>query len=746
MDGQNRDENERIVIAGNDIVHKRSARKVLFAVAFTAVFLLSACSAIAMGAKADDTEKIFVEAMGEGVQSANPFIGIYDSDYMLYSYIYDYLMYPNQDGNATPNLAKNWWHMDGATAFASGSTQADLLNRNYTQWPQGSIWEYNLTEGVTWNDGAPFDADDVVFTIALQTGVNYPNFWAYQPYTKWIDHAQKMDQYRVRYYFTDRTSADNHPIPVAWGSCISLPIMPKHILQDLQPVNVAQDWKGVPAIGTGPFMGTDILQSEIIAKEKITLVKNPEWERGLGRIYNRTCEVDKLIMKFYSEEQVLVLDLKTKKIDATELTAINYLSLKNASDNPPELRLVSQFSSTVYTKISHFNFLIGGTAPGTLNPSRVDPAIHRATAIATDRDYIVNEIFRGLAIKGVGLLTPVFPKWYYDAWNDTKNNSWFNVTSGSGAPLYSYHDSIAHVMDFNLARANEILNASGYTWATYPTGYRTIGSVAADRLVAMGVVASPSAAMYDSKGNPRILEYDDIYEQEVFEDQDISKYFATQWAKIGIHMIPTAVNTATWNKVVYGFQECFTETYWSGDPDPNYLLYVPSNFSMDGWNEWGRPTYDPDGWVPSAHGGKHYYDYAYEMSAQTFNTTQRVYWVHECEKSLFLSGTRFLVTANPMNSYGYLDWRWTNWGDWVAHPGLQVDHFWGETPLFMKIKWNPNAGGTGGGDMIIPIAVAIAAIVAVVAVVVIMRKQKTQKMMQEEEEEEELEDEEEELD
>lgn len=671
--------------------------------------------------------------MGEGVQSANPFIGIYDSDYMFYSYVYDYLMYPNQDGNATPNLAKSWWHMNGSYALAHGSDPAtDLLGRNASEWPSGSIWEYNLTEGVTWSDGAPFDADDVVYSVWLQTGDNYPTFWAYQPYTKWIDHAQRVDQYKVRYYFTDRTNASNPAIPVAWGSCISCPIVPKHILQDYSPVTIAQNWTGVPAIGTGPFVGTDILEDEIIAKEKITLLKNPEWERGLGAIYNRTMEIDKLVMKFYSEEQVLILDLKTKKIDATEVTAINYLSLKNATDNPPELRLVTQYSSTVYSKISHFNFEVA-KAPAGLNPARCDPAIHRACGVATDREYIVSDIFKGLGVRGTGLLSPVFPDWYYDAWNDDKNVTWFNVTDEYGANLYSYHDTVSDVMDFNITLANAILDAAGYDWSGVIGEYRTIGDVAAKRLVAMGLVADEATAKTDPKtGNPRILEFEDILEQEVFEDMDISKYLASQWKQIGIKLVPTAVNTGTWNKMVYTFQEHFTETYWSGDPDPNYLLYVPSSYSMDGWNEWGvwYDELNPDWWT----GSIPYYDYCYDMQARLFNKTERMHWVHECEKFMFLAGAAFMTTCFPKNAYGYLDWRWTNWGNWTEHPGLQIDHFWGQTPVFMKIKWVGEAPNNGGGMEIVA-AIAIAAVVAAVAAVVVLRRQKSQKMMEEEEEE-----------
>jgi len=302
-------------------VQRLNARRISIAIFVTAIFLLTSVSSMVLNAKAAE-ERLFVIALTEGVSSANPFIGIYDADYMFYYFVYEYLVGEDDYGNPIPNLAKNWSYMDGAAALRT-DPDADLLGRDPSEWPMGSIWEYNLTEGVYWSDGEPFDAEDVVYSVWLQTGVNYPNFWAYQPYTKWIDHAQQLDPYKVRFFFTDRTNASNPAIPIVFGSVLWIPILPKHVLEPYTPTTLAQTWTGIPTVGTGPFIGSDILKDEVIAKERVTLIRNPEWERGLGRIYNRTCEIDKLIMKFYSEEQTLVLDLKTKKIDATEITPMD---------------------------------------------------------------------------------------------------------------------------------------------------------------------------------------------------------------------------------------------------------------------------------------------------------------------------------------------------------------------------------------------------------------------------------------
>lgn len=704
---------------------RQSRRRVFLAVMVTAVFLLSAVQAIALNAKAAAESRTFTLGMGESVTSANPFVGIYDSDYLFYSYIYDYLTYPNEDGVQSPNLASSWWYMDGNTAFANGSSFAGLAYPDPADWPFGSIWEYNLTQNVRWSDGEPFTADDVVYTIKIQTGSSYINFWAYQPYTKWIDHAEKITEFKVRVFFADHGT--HVPVPAVWADSMSIPMLPKHVFSDYPDLYVAQDWTGVPAIGTGPFKGTAALPNEIIAKESITLVKNPWYDYtedgvrlGLGGVYNRTNEIDRLIMKFFAEEQTLILELKTEKLDTTEVTANAYFALKSDANKPAGLTLTSLYSSTVYSKISHFNVWAGAT--GSLNPARQDPALLRASAVATNKSYVTDVIYKGLATPGVGIISPVWPKYYWDPPHNV--DSTFNVTDENGLVLFTYTKPLDEVMEFDLDLANDILDAAGYVWTDASHTLRKIGQVAADRLVGLGIIGDAAVALN------KALDFEDILEQEVFEDKETAEYLAQEWEHIGIKITPKPVNVGTWLQLVYGFQYHFTETYWSGDVDPNYLMYIPTSYAMDGWNEFGtmNATYD------------HYYN----MQAQTFNFTERKYWLDECQKWQYLAGGAMIYTVYPLNTYAFNDanlgsGKWTNWGNWTAHPGLAVDHFWGETPLYYHVRWVGGDGPTEFPWALVIAGIGIAGIVAAAAAVMVMRKRRDKMLGEEEDEEEETE-------
>ena len=615
--------------------------------------------------------RVFTIGMGESVTSANPFVGIYDSDYLFYSYVYDYLMFPNEDGVATPNLAKSWWHMNGTVAAATGSVFSTLsYHKTPSDWPAGSIWEYNLTENVFWNDGEPFTADDAVYTIKIQTGAGYINYWAYQPYTKWIERCEKINDYKIRIYFTDRYT--HNPMPIAWGDSLSMPMMPKHIFSEYTDVYIAQNWTGIPAIGTGPFMGTPSLPNEVIAKESVTLIKNPYWNftdengvvKGLGGFYNRTIQIDKLVMKFYANEQTLIADLRAGNLDACEVTTSNYTALKNDPNKPFELRLVSIHSPTVYSKISHFN--VNPSASAGINPARMDPALLRAVAIATNKSFICDSIFEGLATPGTGIISPVWPEYY---WTPPHNlMSTFTLTDGSGNAVWNYTKPLDEVMNFNLTLANQILDQAGYLWTDASHTQRKIGPDAADRLVNLGIIGDPSTALN------RLLDFQDVYEMEVSEDKEISEYLTGEWAHIGVKIQQKPVNVGWWNQFVYGFQYDLAESYWSGDVDPNYLLYIPTSYAMDGWNEFG--TQDPN------------YDALFKNQTSALNPTTRQHWIDDCQKWQYLAGGAMIYTAYPKTCYAYNDGiRWTNFGNWTQHPGLAIDHFWGETPLFYHIKY-----------------------------------------------------------
>jgi ABC-type transport system substrate-binding protein len=693
--------------------------KSLIAIAVMSLFLSAfqiIISGSALAAAAETEVKVFTYGVLEPLMSANPYVGENDVDYLFYGFIYDGLLTPGADGETRPNLVSTWWLLDGNTTVTQpiptdfGSLMGSVpQNDNPAEWPMGSIWEYNLTEDVFWSDGQPFTADDVVFTIKMQIGSNYDTFWAYQPYTFWILDVQKVDDHKVRVFFGDPST--KVPVPVAWGYSMTMSILPEHALNHMTPTDIAFTWNGIPTIGLGPFTATDSLRADIISGESVTLIRNPYYnftdqadgkQKGLGYAHNRYTEIDKLIMKFSSDESAMALDIKAGNVDVCSMDTQGYLAIKSQITESNKLRVQEALACTMYSYIVHWN--VYKDSPSGFNPARLDSAFLRATAIATNQTHIIGQLWKGGGLPGVGLITPVYPEWY---WTPGDEPSTFNVTNGLNESdpnyeiLYTYTKPMKNVMDFDKELANEILDAAGYVWNAAHT-LREIGPVAAERLKNEGFIANTAAFIGMD------LSFD-LLTTGYSDDIAIADYLRWEWGEsddqIGVFMEALVVNDATWSTMVYTYAFDYTITYWSGDDDPNYLLFVPTSYTIGSFNEFG--TEDP------------YYDHLYQMQAKILNKTERMVWTDKCQEWQYLSGCA--VYMYPNFGWAMNEQRWTNWGNFTEHPGLGPDHFWSESPWLFQIKWAPAAETPFDW----PLAIGVVAILATIgAYLGIKRKRK----------------------
>jgi peptide/nickel transport system substrate-binding protein len=130
------------------------------------------------------------------------------------SLIFDTLVWKDQNG-FVPALAENW-QMDG------------------------DAYVFNLRKNVSWQDGEPFTASDVVFTV---------NYIKEHPY-QWVNSepiksAEALDDYTVK------LNLNRSYAPFLDMVAGTLPILPEHIYKDVSDPAQFQDDKAL--IGTGPY-------------------------------------------------------------------------------------------------------------------------------------------------------------------------------------------------------------------------------------------------------------------------------------------------------------------------------------------------------------------------------------------------------------------------------------------------------------------------------------------------------------
>jgi len=146
------------------------------------------------------------------------------------------------DGNLVPILASE------VPSRANGGVSADSRT---------VIWK--LKRGVTWHDGKPFTADDVVFTAA----------YAGDPATSTVTVAtykdlkvEKVDSHTVRVIYPRPTPFWAEAFTGSFG-----PILPKHVFEAFMGAKSRENPANVKPVGTGPYKFVDFKPGDMIRAE-----------------------------------------------------------------------------------------------------------------------------------------------------------------------------------------------------------------------------------------------------------------------------------------------------------------------------------------------------------------------------------------------------------------------------------------------------------------------------------------------
>jgi len=557
------------------------------------------------------------------VDSLNPYVGINDVSYEFYGMVYDSLMCVDDHLNVTPNLATSW--------YAVPMTDPEMVT--HPSYPYGSVWQYNLTHNASWSDGVPFTADDVVFNINLNAG-NFSSMWSFQPYSYYMKDAVKVDDHTVRIHFRDRVT--NNPAPAAYANMISIPMLPQHKLLSMTPMQISFNWDGlfddeaIPIVGTGPFLATANIRSEYLAGSQLTLVRNPNYHWSTD--YGKLVHFDKLVLKFYVDEQAMSMDLTHNMIDVASFSQPSFRALEAAA--PAYIDFYSGPKITQYWTEVGFNMNLAGP-----NPSRLDHNIRQALAMATNKSHIVEYYYRGLAEVGTTAIAPIDSYWHYEP----------NATEKAR-------------FDFNIAAANDLLNRSGYPRpAGEPNGIR--------------ICSSTSAAVLNgwiTEGTP--LTYQMLIRHEHPEERDIGLYLQQVWRSVGVNLQLSILDEATMVQQVYSYTYDTMIWYWSGDIDPNYQLWALSKESWNGWsdNKWANQSYEQN----------------YTLSVRAMNQTTRQQYVFNAERVHYLDAP-YIIMAYLNQTYAWRTDNFTGWGDWASDPGRSIDNYWTGNPLWFDLTPTP---------------------------------------------------------
>lgn len=260
------------------------------------------------------------------------------------------------------------WVYDPLFARSPDLEPIPALATEATPSGDGLTWEITLRDDVTWHDGEPFTADDVVFSyeFLIEAG-RAPNLGAVDKIEADGDHALIITLTQPAPFFLNEGLAGHY-------------IMPEHIWRDQEPVSgELNQFQG--KIGTGPYRLV-----EVEPGESYTFEANEDYFRGKPR-------VETLIAKIVKDRTQQFNQLRTGAAAAVLSSVPPPQVSELAEDEKIEIAQGSDFFNYI--------FYTNGSRPP------FDQAeVRRAVALAIDAETLVDTV-----MLGQGVVLPF--SWYH---------------------------------------------------------------------------------------------------------------------------------------------------------------------------------------------------------------------------------------------------------------------------------------------------------------------------------------------
>jgi peptide/nickel transport system substrate-binding protein len=251
-----------------------------------------------------------------------------------------------------------------------------------------TTWEFKLRQGVTFHDGTPFTADDVIFTIDRVPNVpNSPNSFA--QFTRGIESLRKVDDYTI----VVKTRA---PSPQLLSDFANVFIVSAKAARG---ATTADFNSGKAVVGTGPYKLVEWVSGErlVVDRNEKYWGPRPAWARV----------TEKVIAKDPSR----LASLLAGQVDAIDAVPIPDLERLRKDGKFALFRgpaaLVHYVALDSHRDVSPFVTAKDGK-PLAVNPLK-DPRVRKALSLALNRDAISRRIMEGSAIPASQMLPEQFP-------------------------------------------------------------------------------------------------------------------------------------------------------------------------------------------------------------------------------------------------------------------------------------------------------------------------------------------------
>ncbi|MFN8371738.1 MAG: ABC transporter substrate-binding protein [Anaerolineae bacterium] len=242
----------------------------------------------------------YSEALIGGVQRLNPlFASLNPVDKDITSLIFEGLTRIDEYGEPVPNLALNW---------VVSSDELEYVVR--------------LRQDVLWQDGVPFSAADVIYTMSILRSPDFPGLPALGAFWRTVE-AEQLSSDLIRFRLTQPLGS--------FLDALSIGILPEHVLRGTGAAQLATHPFNLSPIGTGPYQLEALRSANGVTIQQVDLRvapvyrQRPEGQSGYA--------LERVTFRLYD-----TFDAARQALQNGEVLG---LAARNRSERLPLLTLVS---------------------------------------------------------------------------------------------------------------------------------------------------------------------------------------------------------------------------------------------------------------------------------------------------------------------------------------------------------------------------------------------------------------------
>jgi peptide/nickel transport system substrate-binding protein len=312
----------------------------------------------------------------QDLDSLNPYQTALLVGYEVFTLNYDMLVGFGPDNEAVPGYAESW-----------------------SQSTDGLTWTFKIRSGMKWSDGKPATAEDAAWTL---------RYYLDAQKAETSLGAGYLDPYVTNAAITAATATDPTTLTVTTSRKndrilqMYLPILPKHVWEDVAIEKVGDFTNTPPVVGTGPYQVVEWTNGQ-----SARLVRNESYwgEKGAA---------DEIVFQFFPDAtNAMVEAFKNGELDYIrnptgllfdQLKALPGVVAINAAGNG-----FTQINFNCYAE----DIPDGGASTKAFR----DPAFRAALGYAIDRDALITRVLNGYGTPG----TTQVPAWQR-AWHTEPTN------------------------------------------------------------------------------------------------------------------------------------------------------------------------------------------------------------------------------------------------------------------------------------------------------------------------------------